>query len=637
MEYNRKDFRLILTRRKVKIMLRQLRNKKIAKKIIIGLAVIIIPAFVLWGARSSSRRQRGPSFAGTIFGKKVSFEEYTKSWGAVKNEAMMRYEDFYKIYKQLDLRGEAWTRLILLHEAERQKIKVSDEEVIGTIRSFPFLTRDNKFDTSLYEHVMTNTFRTSPREFEEDMRNSLIIAKLLNNLTKNVSVAEEELLKKYKEENEKIKIAYVTQSPKDFLDKIEILDEEIEDYYKASAHEFKLPERVNIEYIEFKHTDYMKEIDMGEDETRYYYDTHIDRFEHPESIHARHILLKDEEEAKLVLKKAKRGADFAKLAGEYSTGPTKDTGGDLGYFERGKMVPEFENAAFILEVGETSDIVKTQFGYHVIKVEDKRQPYTEEFEDVKEKIKNILLKENAKSKAYEEALLAGGSINKSVDFENAAGEYNKTIKTTGLFSQRGIIPNIGWNPEIQKAAFDLKLNEVSRLISPNEAESDVNYIIRLIEKRAPEIPPLEEVKEQVINRIKRDKMSEMAKESMEKYNEAIIEEMERGIPFKKAVKSAGLELKETEYIARKDYIKDIGPAKDIKEIFDYKLGDISPVLSTQRVSCIVELADSKPIEEDKFEEEKEEFRQKLLEQKKSQFLNQWITELKAKANLKSNL
>jgi len=619
-------------------MLKQLRNKETAKKILIGLAIIIIPAFVLWGAGSmGGGKGKGPSFAGTIFGKKVSFEEYAKSWRAAKNEAIMRYKDFDKVYKQLDLEGEAWNRLILLYEAKRQKINVDNDEVIETISKFPFLIKDNEFNVELYEQVVTNTFRIPPREFEEDIRESLIISRLVNDIVENVDISEEDLLRTYKEENEKIKIAYIAQSPKDFLKEIGASEEEIEDYYKANSHEFKLPERVDIDYIEFKYSDYTGGVKIEEDEMRYYYDAHIDEFEKGESIHARHILLENEEDAKDILKKLKRGEDFTKLAKKYSTGPTKDTGGDLGYFERGRMVPEFEEAAFALDAGEISDVVKTKFGYHIIKVEDRRQPRADEFEDVEEKIKNKLLKENAKNKAYDEAFLAVNSINKNSDFEKIAKEYNKVIKTTGHFPRYGVIPNIGWNPEIQKVAFGLKINQVGSLISPEEAGSEANYIIRLKEREESKIPPLEEVKKQVENKIKENKASETAKETAEKYREMIMQKMESGLSFKEAAKSAGLRPKESEYVTRLDYIKDIGPAEDIKEVFDYEVGDMSPVLTTKRVSCIVELTDFEPIEESDFEEGKEEFRKKLTGLRKSQILNKWLADLKQKANLKSNL
>lgn len=617
-------------------MLRLLRSKKVAKKILIGLALIIIPAFVLWGARYQSKTE-SPSHAGIIFGKKISFDEYTVAWRAVRNEAMLRYEDFNKIYKQLDLKGEAWNRLILLHEAGNQKINASNDEVVDTIRRFPFLIRDNRFDNELYQHVVTNTFRMTAREFEEDMRDSIMIQKLLATVSQGLDITDEELLRQYKDENEKIVITYVTQTPKDFAEKVEVTDEDVENYYSLSAQEFKNPERVNIEYIEFHHNDYKEGVEIGGDEIRYYYDSHIDEYEHPESVHARHILLEAEEEAKNVLKKARAGEDFAELARQFSTGPTKASGGDLGFFERGKMVKEFEDAAFGMEAGGISEVVKTQFGYHVIKVEERKEPFTDEFDSVKEEVKNTLLVESAKNSAYEEALLASGSIDGGEDLAAVAKKYGKTVKTTGYFSRQGMIPNIGWDPDLQKEAFDMKLNEPSPLISPNETESNANYIIRVLEKREAEIPPLEEVKDKVLAKVKQNKMNDLAKESMEQHKAAISEKMKSGISFKQAAEAAGLEVKETDLIAKRDYIKDIGPAKDIEEVFGYEVGHVSPVLTTTRISCLASLTEFHPIEEEKFEEEKEALRVRSLQQKKSQFLQNWLNNLKILSGLQSNV
>src|SRR3989338_10672262 len=139
-------------------MLKQLRNKETAKKIFIFLALIIIPAFVLWGVGSTTKSKSGPQYAGIVFGKKVSLEDYGQNWRAVKNEALMRYPNFNEIYEQLDLNGQAWDRLILLAEADKERIKINDEDVIKTIQGFPFLSRGGKFDVELYERLLKNTF-----------------------------------------------------------------------------------------------------------------------------------------------------------------------------------------------------------------------------------------------------------------------------------------------------------------------------------------------------------------------------------------------------------------------------------------------------------------------------------------------
>jgi len=620
-------------------MLRILRKKETAKKVLIGLAAIIIPAFVLWGAGSAvrGRRQRGPSFAGTIFGKKVSLEDYAVNLRAARNDAMLRYKDFEKIYRQLDLPARAWERLILLYEAKRQRIKVSNKEVVETIRSFPFLIRNGTFDRQLYKQIVTNTFRMSPREFEEEIRDTLMISKLREEVTEGISITEEELLAAYKNENEKIRIAYVVQNPKDFTEEVEVSDEEIRAFYEEKAHEFKKPEEVKIDYIEFNYTDYVEDIEIGDDEIQYYYDTNIDEFKHPESIRARHILFENEEKAKKILKKVKSGADFAEMAKRHSTGPTRDKGGDLGYFERGKMVPEFEEVAFALGVGEISDVVKTKFGYHIIKVEDKKEAYVDEFDAVKEKIKKKLLIEGAKTMAYNEAMTAASLLEKNMSLQQIAQELRKVIKTTDFFPRYGTIPSIGWNPEIQRIAFELKLNETSRLISPNDADSEVHYIIRLNEKKAPEIPPLDQIRERVMTRAKQMKADELAKEKLEEQRRIILEQVNKGVPFEDACRSAGFDVKKSELFARSDYVKEIGPASSLEEVFTYKIGDISPILKTGRVYCIVQLKEFAPIDEKEYEDQKEAFRQKLLQQKKDRFLNEWLTNLKLKANLKSNL
>ena len=170
-------------------MLRQLRQKKVMKRILWGLAVIIIPAFVLWGAGSLGERR---NYAGIIFGKKVSLREYVNAWEAAKNEALMAYgSKFYEIVDRLDLDNQAWDRLIMLREAKRKRIKVSDSEVISFISRIPFfLDKDGSFDRRKYEIILSNTFRRSPRKFEEDIRESLMIIRLSRGVVKDIPISE---------------------------------------------------------------------------------------------------------------------------------------------------------------------------------------------------------------------------------------------------------------------------------------------------------------------------------------------------------------------------------------------------------------------------------------------------------------
>ena len=281
--------------------------------------------------------------------------------------------------------------------------------------------------------------------------------------------------------------------------------------------------------------------------------------------------------------------------------------------------------------------MKPKFGYHIIKVEDRKPAYTESRDEVKAKIKDKVITERARAGAYSEALRARNAIEKDADFEKVAQEYKKPIKKTGYFSKQEFIPAIGWNPQLQKAAFDLKINEVSPLISPDNVKSEANYIIKVIDKKEPGIPPLDEIKDAVKERVRQDKMNALAKESMEKSRESITANMKSSLSFKEAAEAAGLKVKESEYITRMDYINDVGPAMDIKDVFEYKAGDVSPVLATPRIVCVVQLEELKSTEPAKFEEAKKEFKEKTTEVKKAETLDKWFSGLKSRAGVQSNL
>jgi len=192
-------------------MLKALRKKETVKRIFIFLAIIIIPAFVFWGAGGALRsRGKGTNYAGKIFGRTISFADYQESFSAVKNQAIMQFGDnLYKVEKYLNLYGQAWDRLILVSEAEKRKIKINDEELIKRIKELPFFQRDDKFNQKLYDTALNYIFRTIPRDFEEQMRQSLAIAKLYEEITKDVKITEQDLLASYKEVFEKIKASYI--------------------------------------------------------------------------------------------------------------------------------------------------------------------------------------------------------------------------------------------------------------------------------------------------------------------------------------------------------------------------------------------------------------------------------------------
>ncbi|MFH0764763.1 MAG: SurA N-terminal domain-containing protein [Candidatus Omnitrophota bacterium] len=188
-------------------MLKLMRNKKVTKFVLWGTLILILPAFVIWGAGSIGKsKEKGPTYAGLIDGKKISFDDFAGSLGAVRCQIFLNYfsqpQVLDAIMKNKEFSGKlAWDMLVMSREAKKRKIKVSDAEVITFIQGHPLFSRGGKFDDRIYEYILRNNLSVYPRSFEEIVRNNLAVQKMNNTLTKDIKVTDEEILDRYKIDN----------------------------------------------------------------------------------------------------------------------------------------------------------------------------------------------------------------------------------------------------------------------------------------------------------------------------------------------------------------------------------------------------------------------------------------------------
>ncbi|MCM8782126.1 MAG: peptidyl-prolyl cis-trans isomerase [Candidatus Omnitrophica bacterium] len=528
-------------------MLRQLRKRKIMKRVLWTVAILIIPPFVFWGGGSALRsRQKGPAYAGIIFGQKISFKEYGDAWQATKNQAIMIYgPKLNEVYESLNLDQQAWERLILLKEVKRRKIKVSDSEVIDTIQNFPFFQSKGRFDKRAYDLILRQIFKIEARQFEEEIRDALSITKLRDTIIKDVIITDEEVKWEYKKENEKASLAYILISPISFKKYAKIQEDALKNYYRKNIVSFRVGEQVNIDYLGFEFSNYQKNISVNDEDVRSYYESHKDEFD-----------------------------------------PQK------------------------------------------------------KFEEIRDIVKNRLIQEKAK----ESALMAAEKIDyiladKNKSFEEVAKEYDILVKETGFFGKEGLIPQIGWFPEIQKIAFTLNVGERSELIRPKMGFAKGYYIIKIKEKKPPYIQTYEEVKEQIENLLKEEEAARLAFLEAQRLHKKIEDLMKtKNIKFDEAILRIKRKLKYTEPFTRNGYIQGVGSATEFGEIaFNTKPGEVSPIIKAQAGFCIFTVIEIIPIDEEKFAKEKEDFTKRCLEAKKSRILNEWYYLLIEKANLKSNI
>ncbi len=426
---------------------------------------MVLVAFVLWGGGSFvASRSQTSLVVGKVFGKKVLYNHYVVAWEACRNQAMMMYGDkFHQVAEYLNLEKEAWDRIILLKEAKRRKVKVPDKEVIEKIRNMPlFQSSQGTFAPDMYERIITYYLKTQPRNFEEQIRQSLVITSLRDSIMDEVTITDEELLEEYKNLNEKIKVEYIEVDPKNFKSQVSLNQELVQNYYNKNRQDFKVAEQVNVDYVTLE-----KETQDIEDL--------VDKV----------LIFLDEE------------PDLKKCANEFKL-PLKST----GFFSQNEKISDigwslqFSQAAFALEEGQISRAISTPTAYYFIELKKKRSSFIPKFEEIKEKVKEIVINQKAKELARNQAAEILSKIKEElktqqVGFAKIIEKLNLQIKQTEFFTRAGFISELGYIKEFAEASFNLEMGSVSELING----SDKIYILSPKEKQPIDTGKFEEEKQ----------------------------------------------------------------------------------------------------------------------------------------------
>jgi peptidyl-prolyl cis-trans isomerase D len=372
------------------------------------------------------------------------------------------------------------------------------------------------------------------------------------------------------------------------------------------------------------------------------YNDNIQQYSTPEQVRASHILLKTEgkedaavkKEAEDLLAQIKKGANFEELARKHSQDEVSAAkGGDLDFFGRGRMVAEFDKTAFELPVGQMSDLVKTSFGYHIIKVTDKRAASQRTLAEVRTQIEDSLKWEQAQAAAQKLADQVVAELKKPADFETVARARGLQTGESGLFQQDEPIAGIGMSPAVSQAAFQLKENEISEPLRTPQGYA----FVTVTGKQAPYLPQLDEVKTRVRDDVVKQKSIETARQKAAGFSAELKSsaEMKSG-DFDKAAKAAGLEVKSTELIARGSPIAEVGVSPALEAAaFSLPAGAVSDPIVTETGAAIVKVVERKDVAADELAKQKDTLRGEMLNEKKQKFFAAYMT--KARQRMKINI
>jgi peptidyl-prolyl cis-trans isomerase D len=455
-------------------MLKALRNKKTAKRIFLFLAFIIVPAFVLWGSASSIRDKNEASFAGEIFGKKISIDDYRDAFIAVRNQAMIQFGDnFDNVRPILNLEERAWERLMLLEKVRQEKIRVPDKQVVETIAQYPFFQKDGLFNNEIYQQILRYGLEIDPKNFERHIRESLEIVGLFNKHTQDISITEQELLSKFKETNEKIKVSYISVNNKDFEQGITISDEQAKIYFENHKSKFLTDPKMNIEYLG---------LDLAQNATA------------EEKQKAKQKLTP-------VLELAKKTNDWIALAKENNL-KHKITGS----FAIGKPIPdiglstEFYNAILKIGTGQVSELIQTEQGFFIARLLEIIEPRVAQFGEIKDAVIEKIKKDKAKGLSFastediKKTLEQNLKDNPKAAFANLAKDKNLKITETTFFNRNQYLENIGLSEEFSKQAFSLVANPAKLAVA---STSNASYIIKLVDSQPIDLKQFEKEKEEL--------------------------------------------------------------------------------------------------------------------------------------------
>ena len=407
-----------------------------------------------------------------------------------------------EIRRALDIPGLTLRQLVeaavLRQEADRIGLQVPDEAVRSAIQEIDSFHVDNTFSPTRYRDVL-RAQGLNTGGFERSMREELLSNQLTGLIRLGAQASEEEAYQSYAERSRTVSLSYVAVPGADLEPEGDLDEEGLAAHFQESIENYRLPESVKVRYLAFTPDVFLDEVEPDDEQIEEYYELNKDsEFTTEEKVAARHILKKFAEDAddetrqavrktaEALLTRVKDGEDFAELAtAESEDAGSAIKGGDLGYFGRGRMVEPFENSAFSLGVGQTSDLVESRFGFHIIHVYDRNEAGTSNLEDVRASIVSKLSRSAAADLAFDAAASDAAAAADGTSLDVLASERGIDIQSTPLLGKGDIVPGLGPQPALVDAALDLGTKgDVSEAVKVG----DGYYILELAERRESYLP-----------------------------------------------------------------------------------------------------------------------------------------------------
>ena len=600
-------------------------NRKLGYRIFLGVVVALLGGSMLLYLvpQTPGTGEAATDTVAKIGDQTVTLGEVRQQLAQIeqRNQVPKPLESLYarQILNQLVFQKE------IEYEAKRLGVTVSDQERADRIKQYvpAAFTGGTFVGMDRYASEVQARFQLTVPVFEELIRQGSLEEKFRKRVTDGISVGPAELQQEFRYKNEKIKVDYALIKPEDLAAKLNPSDAEVKAEYEKNKAKYQVPEKRVVRYGLLDTTQLRRNVPISDDQLKVQYQADIQQYQVPNRVHVEHILFMtvgktdaEVEEIKKtaedVLKQVKKGGKFDELAKKYSEDPgTKDKGGDLGWITQGQTVPEFEKTAFGLDKGQTSDLVRTQYGFHIIKVLEKETARTKTFDEVKDSIRAPMMLQAADKQANDAADELAKAIRQSnkVSLEDLAKQYHLTVSETRPVSAGDAVLELGNSKEVKDAIFRLRPNELSLPL-----RTDRGYVILSVKQITPAHQgSVEEVHEQIVNDLKQEESTKLAKTKADE----LAKRVKSGEKFDAAAKTLGLEAKTSELISRNDSIPSAASGKQLGEAFQIKQGDVGAPLTMGTNWMVYRVAAKEEPNPADFEKQKKSLTDQLLQSNRS--------------------
>jgi len=608
-----------------------------AVKVIFGLIIVV---FVFWGVGSINDQKT--SAVAYVNEQPITFTQYKRQYEGELERIKEQFKDITsEQLKQIDFKRQVLEQLVdqtlLEQKADETGITASNEEIRRTIAGIKAFRNDQgRFDADIYRRVLAAQGMT-PAEFEEAYRKNLTAQTLLGHLAATAVVGEAEARGMFVFAREKARAEIVTFPLDEHLSRVTVDEEQAKAFYAANEARFEAPAMARIDYLEFTPAALARPNEVEVAEARDYFQANMKDFAQEESIRARHILAKvaadaSPQEVERARKKIedvrgriKSPKDFANIAVKFSEGPSAPGGGDLGWFGRGTMVPAFEDAAFALAPGVVSEPVRSDFGWHLILVEEKKEAGIPAFAEVRDEIARKVAEEKAAGRVADLLDEALARLSAGEKLAAIAQALDLPVRSTAPF------PRTSGPEELALAEDDLAglfaLQQGQATTSPISVEGGYILAERTMARDAA-IRPFAEVKELILAELRQKAALELAENAAK----AALEAAGKGGALPEALKARA---RTTEPFTRQGFIPGLGMNEFLAQaVFSAKDASWLPIpFTTQGGAFIARRTALLQPTDAEWERERNFFLSTLRQRKTDQIMGAMLKELRAQAKI----